>query len=113
MRDIVQALDAIHAAAEHGRTAMGTADVHLHRSIAAAANNRYLQEVYEKYQPAFAASADRLIGMQATGHISDVHDDLVEAIALQDVRTAAAAVRRTYDEIRVRLRMLGRGPGGR
>ncbi|MBB5140212.1 DNA-binding FadR family transcriptional regulator [Thermocatellispora tengchongensis] len=106
LRRILQALENVHEAVAKGASATSVADVELHLAIAEAGNNRYLREVYESYQATFAAAADRLIGMQAPSHIRDVHDDLVEAIAVQDVRAAAAAVRRTFDEIRVRLRLL-------
>lgn len=107
LQRILAALEKLHDAAEAGSSPeMSAADRDLHLSIAAASNNRYLHEVYETYQPTFATAADQLIGMQEPSHIRDLHDELVDAVSVKDVRAAAAAVRRTFDEIRMRLKLL-------
>lgn len=104
---ILHDLEELHEVAcgnEPGR--LITADLRLHRSVAAASGNRHLMSIYEQYQPQFETGTIQLISMQESSHIGDVHDDLVDAIAAKDVRGAAAAVRRTFDEIRMRLKLL-------
>lgn len=104
---ILDALEDIHAAAAiNDAVKLGEADARLHLSIAAACGNRYLHEIYVTYRPHFGLAATMLIDMQDSTHIGDVHDDLVDAIAARDVRAASAAVRRTFDEIKMRLKLL-------
>jgi GntR family transcriptional repressor for pyruvate dehydrogenase complex len=112
LSQILSAAELLHQAASlNDPERMSLADSTLHHSIAVASNNRYLFSVYDQYQFEFAEASKQLIGMQDASHIGNVHDELVEAITVKNVRAASAAVRRTFDEIWTRLKLLESSDG--
>lgn len=94
------------AAAAEDPDLLVEADLSFHRSVATACGNRFLIATYSHNQPAFEKGTRVLIGMQSSTHIGDVHDELAEAIVAKDTGGAVSAVRRTFDEIRMRLPLL-------
>ncbi|MTD56088.1 FadR/GntR family transcriptional regulator [Amycolatopsis pithecellobii] len=107
LAEVLYRLEQLHvAAAADDPDRLVEADLSFHHGVAAACGNRFLIASYSHHQPAFEKGTRALIGMQSSTHIADVHDELAEAIVAKDAGAAATAVRRTFDEIRMRLSLL-------
>ncbi|MGP3534100.1 FadR/GntR family transcriptional regulator [Microbacterium sp. RD1] len=107
LAEILFRLEQIHLAAEgEDRDQAVGAIWSFHQSVAAASGNRFLTEAYRQHQPLFEEGTIVLLGMQPAMHVADVHDELARAIVAKDPGSATTAVRRTFDEIRMRVALL-------